>query len=155
MPVAKPKKHNEKFYAQKYHDLMWTRISFWILAVALGLFLGTLINPALAQSEIIFIETIKVEKEFYIPTKDDVLKEIYTQVEDSEVSLYDAIRISKCESNFNSLAKNQQGSSATGVFQFIDKTWENHCVGERLNYKDNIACFMALYPKYPNWWACN
>ena len=74
---------------------------------------------------------------------------------DYNVDPYTALEIADCESGFNPKAKNNQGSSATGVYQFINKTWNNYCTGNRTDAEDNIKCFMELYPKYPDWWACN
>lgn len=35
-------------------------------------------------------------------------------------------------------------SSATGLFQFVDKTWDGLCKGERTNPTDNADCAMRL-----------
>ncbi|MBN1113489.1 MAG: transglycosylase SLT domain-containing protein [Bacteroidales bacterium] len=65
-----------------------------------------------------------------------------------------AIRIANCESKMGKYQYNLQGSSAKGLFQFIDNTWKHYCEGDVLNNKDNARCFMELYSKYPNWWSC-
>ena len=65
----------------------------------------------------------------------------------------DALRIAECESQFNPEAENVNGS-ATGVYQFIRKTWKDYCDGDVKNPDANIICFMRLYPKHPNFWAC-
>lgn len=65
-----------------------------------------------------------------------------------------ALRIAKCESNFNQNAKNPH-SSALGIYQFTETTWEyTHMPGDRGNPIANIYAFMELYPKHPNWWKC-
>lgn len=64
-----------------------------------------------------------------------------------------ALRIGYCESRYDAMAKNK-ASSASGVYQFINKTWESYCAGEVFNAHDNVKCFMELYPKYPQWWEC-
>ena len=64
-----------------------------------------------------------------------------------------AIMVAECESTVNPLAVNPN-SSAKGLYQFIDKTWENYCEGDVFNAKDNATCFMQLYPKHPSWWEC-
>lgn len=69
------------------------------------------------------------------------------------VDKQDSLRIAQCESNFNPLAENPNGS-ATGVFQFIRKTWKNSCSGDVKNADHNIICFMQLYPKHPEYWEC-
>lgn len=65
-----------------------------------------------------------------------------------------AIRIAKCESQLGKYPINWEGSSAKGVYQFIDKTWDNYCDGDVLNEEDNIRCFMELYNQFSHWWAC-
>lgn len=84
---------------------------------------------------------------------EDVKKEIIKQSVLYKIDPKISLRIAKCESNFNDLAKNKH-SSAKGIYQFIDKTWESKCEGDVLNYKHNIACFVKLYKKYPNYWVC-
>lgn len=64
-----------------------------------------------------------------------------------------ALRIAKCESNLNHLADNPN-SSASGVYQFIDSTWEHYCKGDVYDAEANITCFMQLYPAHPEWWEC-
>lgn len=70
-----------------------------------------------------------------------------------KVDVETALRIAKCESNFDPLAKNKV-SSAKGVYQFIDKTFSNYCTGDVYNTVDNIRCFVDMYPKHPEWWEC-
>jgi hypothetical protein len=65
----------------------------------------------------------------------------------------DALRIAECESRFNPEAENVNGS-ATGVYQFIRKTWKDYCNGDVKNPDANIICFVRLYPKHPEWWDC-
>lgn len=48
------------------------------------------------------------------------------------------------ESGFDPLIKNHEGSSARGVYQYIDKTWEDFCEGDRNNPVDNTRCFMKM-----------
>jgi hypothetical protein len=64
-----------------------------------------------------------------------------------------ALRIARCESNFSPKAENVNGS-ATGVYQFIRKTWKNNCEGDVYNEDANIICFVRMYPKHPEWWEC-
>lgn len=64
------------------------------------------------------------------------------------------IRIANCESKMGKYKVNWEGSSAYGLFQFIDKTWNNYCKGDRDNNYDQIRCFLELYPKHPSWWQC-
>ncbi len=64
-----------------------------------------------------------------------------------------ALRIAYCESRFNINAKNNT-STAKGLYQFLDGTWKHYCSGDRFDEDENIKCFMQLYPKHKNWWAC-
>ena len=65
-----------------------------------------------------------------------------------------AIRISICESQMGKYKHNWEGSSAKGVYQFIDRTWAYYCEGDVLNDEANVICFMELYNKYPHYWEC-
>lgn len=69
------------------------------------------------------------------------------------VDVKTALRIAECESETGKNLFNKH-SSAKGVYQFIDGTWKNYCEGDVLNSRDNIICFMKLYPKHPSWWRC-
>ena len=62
-------------------------------------------------------------------------------------------RIMMCESKGNNFAENPN-SSAKGIFQFLDGTWENYCTGDVFSPEDNLKCFRKLYPRHPTWWEC-
>ena len=87
------------------------------------------------------------------PNQYDIAMEIIKQSRQSNFNPSISLKIAICESNLNHLATSNK-SSAKGVYQFIDKTWSNYCNGDVYNYKDNIACFIKLYEKYPEWWNC-
>lgn len=71
------------------------------------------------------------------------------------VNKNDARRIADCESDFRAKIKNPDpNSSASGVYQFIKRTWEGECGGDVFNEDHNIICFMQEYPKHPGWWEC-
>ena len=65
-----------------------------------------------------------------------------------------ALKIADCESKTGKYLFNFEGGSAKGIFQFTDKTWNAYCEGNVLNTDDNVKCFVKLYNKNPNWWAC-
>lgn len=64
-----------------------------------------------------------------------------------------AIRIAHCESSMDVYARNPN-STASGLYQFVEKTWDNYCKGNVFDEHANIQCFMKLYPNYPEWWEC-
>ena len=53
------------------------------------------------------------------------------------------LNIAWCESNFNPSVKNAS-STATGIFQFLESTWEENCVGDVLDPIANIRCGVRL-----------
>lgn len=65
-----------------------------------------------------------------------------------------SLRIAHCESKMGKYKYNLQGSSAKGIFQFINSTWDNYCDGDVLNDEDNVRCFTKLYKNHPSWWVC-
>lgn len=64
-----------------------------------------------------------------------------------------ALNIADCESTFNPRAKNPN-SSAKGIYQFTDGTWD--FIGGKDVYDpiENIKMFMRWYPVMPDWWEC-
>ena len=87
----------------------------------------------------------------YIRAKGEL--EGYTSYEGSK-----HIKVGRAESGFylNPLAKNPN-STAKGIFQFIDGTWNQYCDGDVYNFVDNIDCFYEVlerdgYPKGLNHW---
>ena len=164
MPVTR-KRHNQTLWEkekeellQKISDLKWVRISIvvfiTVLAYGTGQIRPSQFNTVQAvETKIIHTNTTTVEPIYTYPDRDLVIDEIVAQAKVHDVSVGDALEIARCESRYKAFAESGI-SSATGVFQFIDGTWENYCEGDRMNFKDNVKCFMELYPKYPQWWEC-
>jgi len=93
----------------------------------------------------------------FLPKNEDKIMTVQEMIvyhaQRSGVDIESALRIAHCESRFNPKAKSSI-SSASGLYQFINRTWEHYCEGDRFNAEDNIKCFMKLYPNYPHWWQC-
>jgi hypothetical protein len=102
---------------------------------------------------------IKTEKEVIVivveEEKEEIIKEMIVRLAgEQNFDVETALRIAECESQYGKYQINWEGSSAKGVYQFIDKTWENYCDGDVLNNEDNIKCFLKLYNKHTSWWKC-
>jgi len=122
--------------------ILFTSVLFSVIIIS-GY--GYQTSQALAEQPV--IEPVIIVKEKTVQEK------IIDYADTYGVERETALRIANCESGYNPLAKNKT-SSATGVYQFINSTWDNYCKGDRLNADDNIICFMELYPKHPQWWMC-
>lgn len=59
-------------------------------------------------------------------------------------------RIIEAESNWNEKAQSSL-SSAKGLAQFTNATWEENCIGDPLNGQDNIKCLLKLLNKGQSW----
>lgn len=70
------------------------------------------------------------------------------------VDVDEALNIAECESQFDERARNPV-SSAKGLYQFTDGTWENiKAQGHQYDAEENIKQFMIWYPLHPEWWVC-
>jgi len=83
--------------------------------------------------------------------KEKVIGEIRKQANSSGIDPDFAVKMANCESTFDPFAENPR-SSAKGVYQFIDSTWQNYCSGQVKDYRDNIKCFMNNWHDHPGWW---
>lgn len=65
-----------------------------------------------------------------------------------------AVLIAKCESNLDPFASNKT-STAKGVYQFLDGTWEAiGAEGSPYDADESIRQFMIWYPSNQDWWEC-
>jgi hypothetical protein len=87
-------------------------------------------------------------------TENDVEKEIIRLCTKYDFPIKTALKIAECESGMGKYLVNSQ-SSAKGIYQFIDETWERNCKGDVMNATDNIMCFIKMYPKHKDWWECS
>lgn len=153
------RRHHKKIKARQNYHFLASSLLFLIL-VALMSLISRRVSDNTKQIENLINETkeIRVEQQEEI----ELLKPKTIQEKIIEMSIeygvdtQTALDIAKCESQFGKYPKNWEGSSAKGIYQFIDSTWEERCSGDVLNEDDNIKCFMELYNKYPHYWdECN
>lgn len=126
-------------------------VIFLALSMFLVLAVSLLFIPTSTQEEKVVQKTVYV-KDAKVSQK-EVAGEILLRSIESGIAPCDAVKIALCESNIQERAKNT-GSTAKGVYQFIDSTWDNYCQGDVYNHQDNIECFMNLYPQQADWWEC-
>lgn len=120
----------------------------FILAVLTG---SALIQPHEISEEIPEQNTVYVKDATV--TQEKIAGHILLESLKQGVSSCAAVEIAICESGIDHMAQNS-GSTAKGVYQFIDSTWESYCLGDVHDYQANIDCFMDLYPDRPEWWEC-
>lgn len=90
-------------------------------------------------------EPAEVKKEMTVQDKIVFYADLYG------VDSKTALKVAECESGFNPKAENIEGS-ATGVYQWIRKSWKNYCSGDVYNPDHNIICFVQQFPQHPEWW---
>ena len=76
-----------------------------------------------------------------ILTQAEIRTIIATTAKQYGISQFLALELGRIESEFNPSACNPV-SSACGLFQFIDSTWETYCTGDRFDPYDNTKCAM-------------
>jgi len=86
-------------------------------------------------------------------TKADVVCIIARKSIEAQIDPILSLRIAFCESSYDPKAQNKT-SSAKGLYQFVNKTWQAYCKGDPLNAEDNLNCFIKLYPQHSSWWKC-
>lgn len=64
------------------------------------------------------------------------------------------VRIANCESKMGKYRNNWQGSGAEGILMFKPRTFNAYCKGSIKIDKDQIDCFIKMYPKKESWWEC-
>lgn len=124
------------------------KILYLILFLTLILVGCTFYQRAVGQ-----VEFENFEKPIVKQSKESLEEMIIRKSKEANLNPSTSLKIARCESSMNPLAESKS-SSAKGIFQFVDKTWQNYCVGNPLNAEDNINCFIKLYPKHKSWWVC-
>ena len=95
---------------------------------------------------VVVVEVIEVVYE----SKADLITRL---AQENNFNVRVALKIAHCESKTGTQNFNKH-SSAKGIYQILDKTWKNYCVGDVLDDYDNINCFLKLYEKHKGWWEC-
>lgn len=96
------------------------------------------------------VEDKKEKRQFQEPRKEDrpspsreEIKQYVAKIFDSESSIAWAIYTIDCESGFNIYAKN--GSGATGLFQFLPKTYKSNAGTDLYNWKEQVRVAKSMY----------
>jgi len=133
---------------------------FWALETVSKNFLPTLDASAPGVTEVSILKEGRSNPPPSVLKKEEItVEEISVEDQIRKIAIENnfdpdtAIKIGICESNLDPNAKNKN-STASGIYQFINKTFENYCEGNVFDIKDNTLCFIKLYPKYPHYWVC-
>ena len=74
---------------------------------------------------------------------------------DNNINYEKSLEIADCESKMGKYKINWSGSSAKGIFQWTDGTWEYiKAKGSPMDDMENIKQFTKWYPIHPEWWEC-
>jgi len=114
--------------------------------------LGLLLSPDVAvlddipipRVEVIYAQKEEVKEKSVVQTYKE-LSEPYSAIV-RELGLY----IIETESEWNPKAQNPD-STAKGLFQFLDQTWNENCFGDPFNPEHNIECGLELLSKNQYW----
>lgn len=143
-----------------------TQSIYWGL-ITLAVFIGVMTTSVLGDlllKEMEISNIIKVEKQYkyneQVPVE-VVKEEIRKQANLFEVDADKALRLADCESGFNNLAVNNQGSTATGIYMFVIRTWmvtdswQEHRIA-RTEFRANIreAMIKLSNKEYSHWLYC-
>lgn len=97
-------------------------------------------------------EEIIIKEEEETVEQISVKEKIVVMAKEYNVDIQKALDIAECESQFGKYPSAFPRSTAKGVYQFTNKTWQNYCKGDVMNEDDNIRCFMFNYNRHPEWW---
>jgi len=130
-----------------------------LLAILFFTFFFFLFAIAVSETGGLYEETentVVPAKEEKILTEEELIqKEISVQCLMYKINCDFALQLALFESTLDADVKNLEGSSAKGIYQFIDSTWHIYCEGDVINYIDNISCFMKIWSAgdYHHWTA--
>lgn len=79
-------------------------------------------------------------------TENDIKDMIINKAREYGIVTDLALDLAEIESQLNPKAKNPR-STAKGVYQWIDSSWDSFCEGDVLNHRDNIDCTMKVLGK--------
>jgi soluble lytic murein transglycosylase-like protein len=133
-------------------------VAFWVIAVALATLVTSSARAAPLQDSVGGsrpADEVTTVSETIVPLT--IEQKIEAAARGAGIDPGTAIRIARCESGLNPLAKNKH-SSATGLYQFMTGTWQwigAEAAGlDRKDEDDAIAMFIKWYPAHKGWWEC-
>jgi len=144
--ITKTNMKNKKYKTQK--RIREKQVKLWHCAIILGAL-------ALSTSLIVFytllldnnVQYAQIEHNKRYAYNERVPVEVVKAEIVKQANIYgvdpdNALALAFCESGYNNLARNKQGSSATGLYQFIYSTWKATESGKNhispYEYKANI-----------------
>ena len=118
---------------------MYTQLNATLSALAIALKLLSANLDALEKA----IPSYEVVIEVPTSTAPTIQELITTKAVEYGVNPQLALDLARIESNFETYAKNPK-STAKGLYQFIDGTWNTYCTGHVFDPEANTTCAMQL-----------
>ena len=157
--TIKEKIYQIKFWYQTNKRLLKTHLFYILVIISAVSWIFTAVEGQKVYSRYLELEVMAAEakEEIKIPepkTGNEIEDYIILKAREAGISEIKALSIANCESSINPKQTNAH-STAKGVYQFINQTWKMYCKGDVFNYKDNVNCFIKLYPNHESWWDCS
>lgn len=137
-----------------------TRIKIlFTLAILALLFVPSIVTPASSESptagNLVRLGAYSLKSQPILSLEVAIEAEILKSCHFYGVDCDLAMDLARHESQLNPYARNREGSSAKGIYQFIDSTWADHCEGDVFSYYQNIDCAIRLISEggITHWYA--